>query len=98
MPIVEDIPRLLTHPREQYIRQNEARIADAIRANSSEPFVILHAQAVEMAQSLIDVHEAAAVRQLNCDAIRVAQMHQGYAAQATQLKLYHLSQIATHIF
>lgn len=99
MPHVSDIPRLLSHPREQYVRQNESRITDAIalakKAAPVDPAVELHAHVIDMMQSLIDVHESAAGRQRNCGAERVAAMHEGFAAQATQVKLYHLSQIAS---
>ena len=98
MPHVSDVPRLLSHPREQYVRQNEARIADAIaqamKAPQVDPAVHLHSVVIEMAQDLIDVHDAAANRQRSCGANRVADSHEGFSAQATQIKLYHLSQLS----
>ena len=99
MPHITDVPRLLSHPREQYVRQNEARIADAIaqafKSSPVDPAVHLHSAVVDMTQALIDVHDSAANRQRACGANRVADTHEGFSAQATQIKLYHLSQLAS---
>lgn len=90
-----EIPRLVSAPREQYLRQNETRIRSEARPqNSLDPQVAKHLSAVEMAEDIIDRHEVAIEANRRAGNNHIAEQHVGYAAKATQLKLYHLDQLA----
>lgn len=90
-----EIPRLVTAPREQYLRQNETRIRSEARPpNTSDPQIAKHLSAVEMAEDIIDRHEVAIEANRRAGIHHMATAHEIYAAKATQLKLYHLDMLA----
>jgi len=91
-----EISRLVTHPREQYLRQNEARLRSlSLPARNDDPVVAVHTNAMLFAEDLIDRHEVAAeANRQHPTRQHVALEHQVFAAKATQLKLYHLDQLA----
>lgn len=88
-------PRLVAVTREQYLWQNEARItAAALIAAAADPLISRHFAAVSMAEGLVDVHDAAAIRQATLGADKIAMFHQSFATDARQLKLHHLDHLA----
>jgi hypothetical protein len=92
-----EIPLLVTHSREQYLRKNEVRIRNlALPQHNTDPLVELHLNAVHMAEDLEQIHASAAsgYRSLNTAPHRV-QIHEHHAAAANQIKLYHLDKLAT---
>ena len=96
--ITTEIPRLVTHPREQYLRKEECRIRSlALPARNADPAIAIHLNAVLGAEDLIDIHEAAAKRQASQSAPHFSEVHRRLAAVAWQLKLYHLNALASHL-
>lgn len=90
------VPRLVPLPREQYLRKEETRIRSLAlpQAANADPQVQVHLFAVCAAEELIDIHEAAALRQEAQGAPHFARSHRRYATLAWQLKLFHLNQLA----
>lgn len=87
--------RLVTTPREQYLRKEEKRIrSEAVALTQSDPLIATHLMAVQAAEELHEIHEAAAIRQHRMGAESVANVHRRLAASAWQLKLHHLHQLA----
>ena len=90
-----EIPRLTTHPRETYLRQNETKIrSDAARIAKDDPALVKHLAAVEMAEDLFDYHEACIEHFRAKDLKHRIPPHERYKSQALQLKLDHLDQLA----
>ena len=88
-------PRLVTLPREQYLRKEEARIRSlSLPARNSDPIVETHLCAVLGAEELIDIHESAAIRQSAQGARHFAEAHTRFASIAWQIKLYHLNALS----
>jgi hypothetical protein len=91
-----EIPRLVAHPREHYLRQNEGRIRSlAGKECRHDPIVDLHLNAVHMAEDLLQIHVTAALgyRTMGNQPHRV-EIHEGHAAAARQFLLYHLDKLA----
>ena len=88
---------LVTVPREQYLRKEEARIRSlALPAVCADPLAAKHLTALEYAEDLQDRHEVAAVANRKAaNREHVAAEHDVYAAKAMQLKFYHLDQLST---
>ena len=94
----EELPRLITHPRETYVRQNEGRIrSEAARLGKNDPAIAKHLAAVEMAEDLFDYHDAVILFFQKSAATHRVPPHERYKAQTFQLKLHHLDQLATLI-
>lgn len=93
-----ELPRLITHPRETYVRQNEGRIrSEAAHLGKTDPVISKHLSAVEMAEDIFDYHEAViGFFQKQATPHRIPP-HERYKAQAFSLKLHHLDQLATLI-
>lgn len=93
---VSDVPRLVAAPREHYVRQNEARIRDlALPAKTADPIVATHLAAVLMAEDIEDRHRAAVESHRTARRETLARDHERYVAMAVQLRLHHLSQLAS---
>lgn len=90
-----EIPRLTTHPRETYLRQNETKIrSDAGRLANQDDAIVKHLAGVEMAEDLFDYHEAVIAHFRKAGTNHRIPPHERYLAQAFQLKLHHLDQLA----
>ena len=90
-------PRLVSQPREQYLRKEEPRIrsvAIAMLAAGPSPDIRAALDAVLYAEDLHDIHdETAKFYALRSQPVRV-ETHSRYAAQALQLKLRALDQLS----
>ena len=88
-------PRLVTTTREQYLRQNEARLRSlALPQNTSDPVIALHLDAVLWLEDVCDIHEIAETKFRRNNAPHLAETHRVFIAKLTQLKLHHLDQLA----
>ena len=88
------IRQLVTVPREQYLRKEEARIRSlALPAVCADPLAATHLAALEFAEDLQDRHEVAANAHRTTRPHMAAE-HDIYAAKACQLKFYHLNQLS----
>jgi|JFJP01.1.fsa_nt_gi hypothetical protein len=93
-----DVPRIVAHTREVYLRQNEARIrSDAARLAKSDPSIKRHLDAVEMAEDLGDYHETVINHFRDKKLNHRIPPHERYRDQTFQLKLHHLDQLANLI-
>lgn len=91
-----EIPRLVSQPREQYLRQNEGRIRSlALPQNSTDPLVRLHLEAVAMADDMEAIHAGAIRRHEADNNHRFADIHERHRQAAVQFLLYHLDKLAT---
>jgi hypothetical protein len=90
-------PRLVSAPREQYLRKEETRIrsaAIAMLAAGPSPDIRAALDAVLHAEDLYDIHdETAKFYQQRSQPVRV-ETHTRYASQAMQLKLRSLDQLS----
>jgi hypothetical protein len=90
-----EIPRLVPHPRETYLRQNETRIrSEAGRMAKDDPTIKRHLHGVEMAEDLYDIHDVAGAKQRQLGKEPWAVIHDRHKAAAFQLKLHHLDLLA----
>lgn len=88
-------PRLVSTSREQYLRQNEARIRSlALPQNTTDPTIALHLDAVLWLEDVTDIHEIAETKFRSNHTPHLAETHRGFIAKLTQLKLHHLDQLA----
>ena len=88
-------PRLVTTTREQYLRQNEARIRSlALPQNTSDPVIALHLDAVLWLEDVCDIHEIAEAKFRRNNTPHLAATHTALIAKLTQIKLHHLDQLA----
>lgn len=96
MSATAHIPRLVPHPREVYLRQNETRIrsaaASVLASGTPDPAVSAALDAVIFAEDLFDIHEIATEKYISKP--HHAQLHRDWAAKAMQLKLRALDQLA----
>jgi hypothetical protein len=84
-------PRLVTHPRETYLRQNEGRIrSEAIRLAKDDPAIKRHLDGLLMAEDLIDYHSTIIEHFDAKGFTHRIPPHLRYKSQAFQLKLHHL--------
>jgi len=90
-----ETPRLVTLPREQYLRRDETRIrSEAGRLQHGDPAIAAHLNAVLSAEDLHDYHLAAEEHfEGKRDRART-ERHQRLKDQSLQLKLHHLDQLA----
>jgi hypothetical protein len=93
MPVT-DIQRLVPHPRETYLRQNEARIRSEALVVKTDPAVLLHLSGIEFAEDLQDYHESVISHFRDKGLQHRIPPHERYQAQAFQLKLHHLDKLA----
>lgn len=89
-----EIPRLVTTPREQFLRKAEARIRSQALPLKSDPDIALHLAAVEMAEDLHDLHDVAGGKMELAGRTAWAKIHARHRAAAFQLGLYHLDKLA----
>lgn len=94
MNAVADIHRLVPHPRETYLRQNETRIRSEALNAKTDPAVLLHLSGIEFAEDLQDYHESVISHFQSKGLAHRIPPHERYFAQAFQLKLHHLDQLA----
>jgi len=88
-------PRIVSTSREQYLRQNEARIRSlALPQNTTDPVIALHLDAVLWLEDVADIHEIAETKFRRNNTPHLAETHRGFIAKLTQLKLHHLDQLA----
>lgn len=93
-----EIPRLTSHPREIYLRQNETAIrSDAARLAKGDPSIKRHLDAVEMTEDLADYHDTVIEHFRAKELKHRIPPHERYKAQSFQLKLHHLDQLANLI-
>ena len=93
-PATSDIPRLVTHPRETYLRQNEAKLRSQALPLRADPQIALHLHAIDMAEDLFDIHEVAGAKMETQGRHAWATIHARHTAAAFQLRLYHLDKLA----
>lgn len=90
-----EIPRLVTQPREHYLRQNEGRIRSlALPQNSSDEQIATHLAVVLMMDDMEDIHESAMNKWEHQGNLRFAEIHERHRDAAVQVRLYHLHQLA----
>jgi hypothetical protein len=95
MPAVTPDFRAVSLPREQYLRREEIRIRDAaLPIRSSDPAVAIHANCILKLEELIEVFEAAEAAHRSKGREILADGNRQRAADAMQLKFYHLDQLA----
>ena len=97
MASTSEIARLVPHPREVFLRQNEARIlsaAAALLAADRDPAIAAAQEAVLFADDLYDIHDVTAKFYVTKEIPHRVENHQRYAAKAMQLKLRALDQLA----
>jgi hypothetical protein len=87
------VPRLVTQPREVYLRQNETQIRSRALPLKSDPAVKLHLDAIEMSEDLFDIHEIAGQKMASQQRTAWAVIHQRHTQAALQLRLYHLDKL-----
>jgi hypothetical protein len=93
-----EIPRLVPHPRETYLRQNETAIrSDAGRLAKDDPTIKRHLSAIEMAEDLHDYHQVCIEHFQKSGTTHRIAPHQTYKTQSFQLQLHHLDQLANLI-
>jgi len=93
--LATEIPRLVSQPREHYLRQNEARIRSlALPQNSLDPLVKLHLHAITMADDLEAIHTSAARRHEADNNHRFSDIHERHRQAAVQFLLYHLDKLS----
>jgi hypothetical protein len=92
--MIADLHRIVPHPRETYLRQNETRIRSEALALKNDPAALRHLAGIEMAEDLQDYHETVIshfrAKKLN----HRIPPHERYYAHAFQLKLHHLDLLA----
>jgi hypothetical protein len=88
-----EIPRLVTHPREVYLRQNETQIRSRALPLKTDPAVKLHLDAIEMSEDLFDIHEIAGRKMTDQGRTAWAVIHQRHTQAALQIRLYHLDKL-----
>lgn len=95
MPAV-DISRLVTHPREQFLRKEEGRIfsaATALLGASRDPEIIAALDAVQFADDLFEIHDVTAKFYEEKNIPHRVANHRRYAGKAAQLKFRALDQL-----
>ncbi len=90
--------RLVTLPREQYLRQQETRIrSEAARLERGDPIIAAHLQAVLSAEDLHDYHLTAENHFEGKGDRARTERHERLKDASLQLKLHHLDQLANLI-
>lgn len=89
-----DVPRLVTQPREVFLRQNEARIRSQALPLRSDPEIRKHLDAVEMAEDLFDIHDVAGKKMADQGREAWAKIHARHATAAFQIRLDYLDHLA----
>ena len=89
--------RLIPHPRETYLRQNETRIRSQAAAIKTDPLITRHLTYIESAEDLHDYHEAVIAHFEKQGSLYRIPPHERYKESAIQLKLHHLDQLANLI-
>lgn len=90
-------PRLVSAPREQYLRKEETRIrsaAIAMLAGGPSPDIRAALDAVLHAEDLYDIHDVTATFYGQRGQVTKNENHTRYATQAMQLKLRSLDQLS----
>lgn len=94
MPSATDIHQLVTTSREQYLWKQETRIRESARTAKDDPAISRHLTAVESAEDFVDYHEAVISHFRKHDQTHRIPPHERYLANARQIKLHHLDQLA----
>ena len=97
MASTSEITRLVPHPREVFLRQNEARIhsaAAALLAADRDPAIAAAQDAVLFAEDLYEIHDVTAKYYADKKIPHRVENHQRYAKKAMHLKLRALDQLA----
>lgn len=98
MPVPAEIPRLVSHPREVYLRQNEGRIRSAasglLARGLPDPEISAALNAVHFAEDLYEIHNDTAPKFQQRGKPHLVQIHEDHAARAMQLKFRALDQLA----
>lgn len=93
-----EIPRLVTAPREAYLRQNETRIrsqaSNLLASGNPDPAITRHLAAIEMAEDLFDIHDIASDKHRHAGNHAWSKIHARHAQAGTQFRLYHLDQLS----
>jgi hypothetical protein len=89
-----EIPRLVTAPRETFLRQQEGRIRSQALPLKSDPEILRELNAIEMAEDLFDIHEIAGKKMADQARHAWEKIHARHCAAAFQLRLYHLDKLA----
>jgi hypothetical protein len=89
-----DLHRLVPHPREIYLRQNEARIRSDALALKNDRIALRHLAGIEIAEDLQDYHETVIAHFRSKGLTHRIPPHELYLAGAFQLKLHHLDHLA----
>ena len=58
-----EIPRLVTAPREAFLRKEETKLRSLALPLKADPAIAKELNAIEMAEDLFDIHEIAAEKQ-----------------------------------
>ena len=96
MPATTPTFRTVTTVREQYLRQNETRIRDAaLPIHSDDPAVALHVDCILQLETVIEMHEAACTRAYSAGKSDLTERHGNALHTLFQLKLHHLSHLAS---
>lgn len=86
--------RLVSHPREQFLRKEETRIRSEALTSKADPAVALHLSGIEFAEDLQDYHESVIDHFRAKNLAHRIPPHERYQAQAFQLKLHHLDKLS----
>lgn len=92
-----EIPTLVSLPREQYLRKEEARILSlAGQHGRTDPQIKLHHNAAIFAEDLYELHMACieVFERRGDEQKHRIERHQRFADQAFQLRLLHLDHLA----
>jgi hypothetical protein len=98
MASAAEIPRLLPHPRETYLRQNEARIletaAGIIATTPQDPQITAALDAIHFCNDLYLIHSTTVPKFEKLAKPELATRHGSLAAKALQLKFRALDQLS----
>jgi hypothetical protein len=92
--MIDQLHRIVPHPRETYLRQNETRIRSEALNFKNDPAVMRHLAGIEIAEDLQDYHETVIAHFRSKDLNHRVAPHERYFAGAFQLKLHHLDHLA----
>lgn len=89
---------VVSHPREQYLRKDEARIrsvaAGLIASGTPDPAISAEIDDILAAEDLFDLHDVTATFYQDKKVPHRADIHRRHAAQAQRLKLRALDRLA----
>lgn len=89
-----EIPRLVTAPREAFLRKEETKLRSLALPLKADPAIAKELNAIEMAEDLFDIHEIAAEKQRRAGNQAWTKIHERHTQAAMQLRLDHLDRLA----